>query len=431
MQIGSLFIKIGIKGGKESVATMGQLKNTTLATKAAVVAAVVAFAKMSQEARKLAMNLDIFEKTTGLSGGTLQKMSYQAAAAGVNLSDLDSTLQTIQQRMIDISLGQGDIAPFQLWGIGLDKDPTKVLDQIAEKINVLQKKSPAMAAKMARDFGLSNSMLYYMLNKQTEQIDGQYLLKRKDKEMLVALNREWYKLLWYVKQISVRSQGFLSYVALPIVKALVRIVKSVGEIVISFGEAVKYSKGLQKTLAVIGLLVAAILAWCFPITAAIIGIALVLEDVYGYFTGKDSITGRMIEWIKSGQIIKDIFMTIAEILRTISNMLFGRKFTRAVSRLLNIVPSMAQEAINGQANKEGGQGIPGLSGVRAFKPFQFIPNVADFAKPNIVGGRSLNVTQNITAQFEQRSAAEDGERVGELTNQCSWAAYQKAGLAHP
>ena len=430
MQIGSLFVKIGIKGGKESVATMGQLKETTLATKAAVVAAVVAFAKMSQEARKLAMNLDIFEKTTGLSGSTLQKMSYQAAAAGVNLSDLDSTLQGIQQRIADISLGQGDIAPFQMWGIGLDKNPTRVLDQIAEKIRVIQQKSPAMAAKMARDFGLSNSMLYYLLNQQTEQLDKQYLLKGKDKEALVALNREWYKLLWYVKQIAIRSQGFLAHVALPIVKAFVRIVKSVGEIVIAFGEAVQHSKGLQKTLTIIALLVAAILAWCFPITAAIIGIALVLEDVYGYFTGKDSITGRMIEWIKSGKILKDIFLTIVEILRTISNIIFGRKFTKTVSGLINTVGGIiAPDSVKDTA----GNGVKkGIKGINLFNPLQILPNLTDFAKPNIAGdSRSLNVTQNITAQFEQRSAAEDGERVGELTNQCSWAAYQKAGMAHP
>ena len=156
MQIGELFVKIGIKGGKESVATMSQLKATTLATKAAVIGAVVAFAKMSQEARKLAMELDVFEKTTGLSGDSLQKLSYRASAAGVSLDSLDGTLQSIQQRVTDISLGQGDIYPFQMWGIGLNRDPIKVLDQIAAKLGKTKKHSWNLTGSGTNSYGMSN-----------------------------------------------------------------------------------------------------------------------------------------------------------------------------------------------------------------------------------------------------------------------------------
>jgi hypothetical protein len=432
MQIGELFVKIGIKGGKESVATMTQLKATTLATKAALIGAVVAFAKMSQEARKLAMQLDVFEKTTGLSGDSLQKLSYRAAAAGVSLDGLDGTLQSIQQRVTDISLGQGDIYPFQMWGIGLNRDPIKVLDQIAAKLKVLQKQSPAMAAKMASDFGLSNSMVYMLLTEQTEELNKQFILKGKDKEALVQLNREWYKLLWYVKQIAIRSQGFLSHIALPIVKACVSIVKSFGEMLITASELVRNFKWLKSALVVIGLVIAAAAAYFFPITAALIAIALIVEDIYGYMTGKDSITGRMIEWIKSGQIIKDIFMTIAETIRTISDLLFGSKFTQAVADLLHgvsesIFPDLEKNM------KEASRGKSKTAKDYMFKPFGSMPSMFDFAKPNIAGNKGgVNIVQHNTAEFVARSAAEDGEAAGEMFGKCAWsnAGMQNPELAH-
>lgn len=433
MQIGELFVKIGIKGGKESVATMTQLKATTLATKAAVIGAVVAFAKMSQEARKLAMQLDVFEKTTGLSGDSLQKLSYRAAAAGVSLDGLDGTLQSIQQRVTDISLGQGDIYPFQMWGIGLNRDPIKVLDQIAEKLKVLQRESPAMAAKMASDFGLSNSMVYALLNEQTEELNKQFLLKGKDKEALVELNREWYKLLWYVKQIAIRLQGTFAHVALPIVKACVSIVKSFGEMLISITDIVQETKWLQKTLAIIGLMIVAAAAYFFPITAALIAIALIVEDVYGYMTGKDSITGRMIEWLKSGEALKDVFVAIKELILFILDKMPMIKIPTEIGKGIS---KGLKEVATGSLPEQG-KGPLGVAGKNSlfpiFNPLGNMPNMFDFAKPNIAGNKGgVNIVQHNTAEFVARSAAEDGEAAGEMFGKCAWsnAALQKPELAH-
>lgn len=425
MNIGELAVKIGIIGGKESVATMNQLQTTTLATKAAVIGAVVAFAKMSQEARKLAMNLEIFEKTTGVSGDALQKISYQAAAAGVNLDDVAGTLQSIQQMTTDIALGQGNIEPFQMWGIGVDKDPTKVFSQISSKLKELQQTSPALASKMASDFGLSNKMLYLILEGQTEELEEQYLLRSRDKESLVALNKQWYKLLWYVKQIGIRTQGFLAHVALPILKAITNIVKFVGDIVIGFGELVSRSLVLRDILVIISALVLTILAWCFPITAAIIGIALALEDVYGYFSGKDSITGRMIEWIKSGQILKDIFMTIAEIIRSVSKMIFGNKFTKKAFDF------MAGKDENGNAKPTGL--FQKLSSFDLSKPgLGILPNLFDFAKPALASGGNFNITQHNVANFVSSGSVTDDAQAAGAYNKSSAisdAEMQEAELA--
>lgn len=413
MRIGSLDIKINIKGGKESIATMEQLKATTLKTKVAMIAAVVALAKMSQEARRLAMNLEVFETATGITGDALQKMSFRAAAAGVSLDNYGDTLQRIQQMTMAIARGEGDVSPFAINQIGISKDPIKVLDQIQARLKQFHATDPARAAQLAQDFGLSNEMMYALLKGQTEEIESQWLLKAKDKDALVTLNKEWYKLWWYVKQIGIRLQGFLAHVAIPIVKACIQIVKAVGEIAIAVGEWVQKSKWVKYVLGLIAAGVVALLAYIWPIPAAIALIAVALEDVYGYFTGKDSITGRMLEWITSGQILKDIFMTIAEIIRSISKALFGANFTKKAANFLT-------------------------GGGKAWNIFDFNPlsigkDLAGIAKPALASGfGGLNITQHNTANFvSSGNLTQDGEAAGAMFNESavSDATLQQSDIA--
>lgn len=394
--IDDLTVRINMKGGKESVFTMKQLKTTTLAAKTAALAAVVAFAKMSQEARKLAMNMDVFEKTTGLSSKVLERMSFKAASAGISLDNYGDTLQRIQQMTMDIARGQGNIAPFQLHGIGVSKDPIKVMDQISRKLKALQG-DPARAAQLAQDFGLSNEMMYALMQGQTEELEEQWLLKAKDKEALVQLNREWYKLWWYAKQIGIRSQGFLAHVALPLVKAAVQIVKTVGDISFAVADWYEKTRWIKDFMVAIGIGAVALLAYLWPLPTAVALLALALEDVYGYFTGKDSLLGRFIEWVKQGELLKDIFLTIGEIIRTISTSLFGRAFTKKASDwLLN-------------RNEDGT--FKDNTAALAMLP----QSISDFAKPVLQGAGGISLVQNNNVNLlSTGDASEDGIAAGNV-----------------
>lgn len=431
MKIGELFVKIGIKGGKESISKMKGLMKTTLATKAAMLGTVVALAKMSQEARRFAMNMEVFQANTGLSGQMLQKMSYQAAQAGVSLDNLGATLQHIQKMSTQIAFGEGNIKPFQMLGIDPHQDPVKILNQIGQAIRKYQNE-PAKIREIVDGFGISNELYYMLLQSQTEELEEQFLLKQKDQQTLVKLNKEWYKLWWYVKQISIKLQGFLAHIALPIVKAVLRIVKYFGKILIAVTDAVEASTALQKALAIIAILAAVIFAWFSPLTALFIGIALVLEDIYGYFTGKDSITGRLIEWIKSGEIIKAIFMTIGDIIRSISNMIFGNKFTKPISNLLGIASGVS--GIGKQPNADAqvaGSGV--LSKLNPFSRFaDFTSNIPGFLKPRLpgVGNTTINQHNELTMQ-SSGDAVKDAQAAGAYNSESlSDAVYQSQELAY-
>ena len=414
MKIGELSVDIKVKGGTQSVATMKQLQTTALAAKAAVIGLVVGFAKMSQEARKFAMNMAVFEANTGLSAQNLQKMSFMAAQAGVSLDDLSGTLQNLQSMSKEIALGGGNLRPFFMLGINPHQDPVKILNQIGAAIR-RNEKNPAMLRHIVEELGISNELYYALLQGQTEELEEQYVLKKEDQEALVKLNKEWYKLWWYVKQIGIRSQGFLAHVALPILKAVTSIVKFVGELVIGYGEIARESVDFQKSLTIIAMLIAAIAAYMFPFTAGLIAVALICEDIYGYFTGKDSITGRMLEWIKSGQILKDVFMTIAEILRGISKFFFGAKTTKKIFDFLE------------NKDESGAAKTPWFS-----KGGSLMPDLLDLANPLAGIMKGFNLTQNNNAYFVSRGAQEDAETAGAFVRESavSDAAMQSPELAN-
>ena len=119
-----------------------------------------------------------------------------------------------------------------------------------------------------------------------------------------------------------------------------------------------------------------------------------IVDGYGYFNGKDSITGRMAEWISSGQILKDVFMTIAEILRSISKFFFGAKTTK------KIFDFMEGKDENG-VKKAGGGWSVGQA-------------LQDLGNTSMMGIPGINLTQDNTANFLARNAQKDGEAAGEF-----------------
>lgn len=314
MNIAELVATITIKGGKASIQTMKSLLNVTTGTKIGLMAAVAAFAKFSAEARKAAMELDMYQLATGLSGEKLQKLSYRAAQAGVSLSELAGTLQSIQQMTTEIALGDGNIAPFQRWGIGVSNDPTKVLDQVTKKLQALQKSDPARAAQIARDFGISNEMYYSLLIGETEEMEKQFVLTEKEQKDLVKLNKEWNKVWFYIKQITLKLRGMGAVFQTEIVQDILQFVKHVGEMLQYFTDLTKTSETFRKVLAGISLVIAGILAYMFPWTAAFVAIAVAVEDIFAFFKGDgETVTGQIVSWVQSSEKLMAVWEGIKSV----------------------------------------------------------------------------------------------------------------------
>ena len=223
MKIAELFAVISLKGGKETVATMKGLLDTTVATKVALLGAVTALYKMSDVARQAAMDLDIYQNNTGLSGEQLQELSYKAAQAGVSMKELGGTIQRLQQMSTDVLMGKGMPEPFMWLQLDPKQSPIAQLDKIGVKLRELSQTEPALAKNIANQLGLSDNVYYSLLNNANDEMNKQFLLTMKEQKALVALNKEWNKVWFYIKQITIKLQGIGAALQTRFVKILLNI----------------------------------------------------------------------------------------------------------------------------------------------------------------------------------------------------------------
>ena len=320
--LAELFVVLGLKGGKETVSTMKGLLDVTVATKSAFLQNLEVLYKWSEAAREAAMNLEIYQTNTGLSGEQLQRLSYKAAQAGVSINELGGQIQKIQQMSKDIELGQGDAKPFQLMEIDPRQNPIDILDELGEKLRSLYQYDPARAKQMANMFGLSDTMFYSVLDESNEQMNEQFLLTQKEQKALVQLNKEWNKVWFYIKQIGIKLQGMGAVFQSGFVRVLLNAVQGIGELLTRLMDVINANEDLKNLLLVIGGILSAVFApWLLQLAA----IGLILEDIFIYFQGGDSVTGQIIEWINQSERFRLVWAGIKTVFEGFRALLMGLK----------------------------------------------------------------------------------------------------------
>lgn len=310
MTIAELVAKISLKGGDKAVAQMQGLMKSTIATKAALLGAVAALYKMSDAARQSAMFMDMYQLNTGLSTEQLQKMSYQAAAAGVSMQELGGTIQKLQQMNANARLGYGWDPILTRFGVTPGQDPVTQLNQISNALKRLGASNPAEAHALASKVGLSDSMYYALMKMGTEQMNKQLILTQKEQQALVKLNIQWNKVWFYLKQVTVKIQALGAAFQTRVVKVLTRAIQGFYELFLRIYNTVTASEKLKTEIKAIGVALTAAFA---PELLLLSAVALVLEDIFTYFEGGQSVTGRIIEWCKQSEEFKDMWESIGDI----------------------------------------------------------------------------------------------------------------------
>ena len=363
MTIAELVAKISLKGGKESVGTMQGLLKSTLATKVALVAAATALYKFTEAARQQAMMFDMYQVNTGLSAEQLQKLGFNAAKAGVSMRELGGTIQRIQQMQTDFLLGKGNNSAFQWLGLDARKDPVAQLDEIGRKLrSIYNSGNAALAKNFAGQLGISDTVYYAMITGTTDELAQQFVITQKEREALVKLNAEWNKLWFYIKQISVKFFALTAGIQTRFLRAVTYILERVMKLFEWIAQMSRESKAFKNTLIAIGVVVAGVLAYFAPWIAVLTAIGLILDDIFGYFQGEDSVTGAIVNWLKSSEtlqgiwkVIKTIFETIRDVIKEIvafSQTDFGKS-------LKDTAKSAAKAAFN-----PVGAAIEGIGAVR-------------------------------------------------------------------
>ena len=307
MKIAELFAEITLKGGKETITSLKGILTNTTAVKAGLVAATAALYKMSDVARKTAMEMDVYQLNTGLSTIQLQKLSFQAAQAGVSMSELGGAIEHLQQINANARLGRGYPGVFTQLGLTPGQDPVQQLNVIGRKLRELRSYNPDIAKNYADQLGLSDKIYYTLLKGGNEQLNQQFILTNKEQQALVSLNKQWNQFWYYIKQIGIKLSGITAVLQTRFVKMMTNALQLVGEVLVKLFKIIDAHKSLKYLIAAVGMLV----AWYFaPWFVVLSGIALILDDIMGYFDGRDSITGRLVNWAKKSKSFQDALTAV-------------------------------------------------------------------------------------------------------------------------
>lgn len=452
MKIAELFAEITLKGGKTAISDLKGIMSSTIAVKAALIGATTALYKMSEVARQSAVFMDMYSVNTGLSSEQLQKLSFQASQAGVSMQELGGAIQKLQQANANARLGYGWDPVLTRFGLHPGQDPVTQLNKIGEAIRRLHTTNPAEAKALASRAGISDSMYYAMMRGTTEQMNKQLILTDKEKSALVKLNQQWNKFWFYIKQITIKIQALGAGFQSKFVRVLTRAVQGFYELYRRIVDVITASDKLKYLVIALGVA----LAYAFTPELLILGgIAVLLEDIFTYFEGGDSITGEIAEWCKQSEEfmviwegIKTVFELVWEAVklsiegwRTLFEVLndagvfkaildgISEVFAKIVQTIIGLTQNpvvqwaLKRAGIDEKVNDIANRYIANTEGID-------YSALATPASSVTNGGNNYNNDTKITAYFQSSGdAGQDGRTLGEFQRGVQQAAGQSNSLS--
>lgn len=281
MKIGELFVQLGIKADTAKLVQFTEGLGGTVLKAAALVTALagvsLAFKDVLQDAMNTSMALQQFEAQTGMSGQQLQRWQMMAERSGTSADAVTSSVEALQRAMTEIRLGGGNVKPFQMLGIDVNQSPFAALEQVRSRIKGMDR---GMANNLVSQLGINPEMirLLTMTNAQLRAMNGDDLIISDRNRKKFAETK--------VELIKLRQE--LTYFAQNFIASLIPTGKEFTAIILQWKDALK----------ALGVVAIAVAAAFMPITAAIIGLILILQDLDTYTRGGDSVFGSLIDPIK-------------------------------------------------------------------------------------------------------------------------------------
>ena len=328
--IGELFIELGVVGNPEEVKAFNKkikevaknfdvtvksaiksnsaikrfengLKNLQAALKATAI--VQTINKVNQltnalvESNQAMLNLT---RTSDLSLKTFQKWDSIGRMFGIR--NAAQQLEGLNKRLFELRLTGEGARGFQIAGINpIGQDAEGVLEQLRERVKGL---SDTSASWLLEQMGLDPQMLNLlrMEREEFEKLNAElkkYRLtpeqRRSIQQMNIYLEVSKQK-LQYLKDRAILAimpawNKFMESLA-RVTEGLVRFVKWVSDLI-------SQSPRLQIALKGIAAALGVLLAIINPLWAALIALYLIVDDIMGYFQGKDSLIGVFINGIEA------------------------------------------------------------------------------------------------------------------------------------
>lgn len=325
MTVAELFAHIGVKADTGKVQgfdkAMRNVKVGMVAATAAATGVSLAIRKIADDAVKAAVEFKQFETETGASAQTLQRWQSVAEQTNQSASDVTNAIKAIADNQQKIRLGQGNISAYQLLGIDpTDKDPFEILEEVREGIDGL---APAMQKHVASQLGISAGLLQ-TLNLSEEQFDlmanRAFIISPLAIDTLTKLKTEMdlgTRAIGYIKaqiavglapEITKLRKKFTDFIkvhekgivegfkkAFTVVKAYVSAIMST---ISAINRIVTATIGWKAAIGLVVVAVAAmnkalLLSPIGIITASILLLIAIIDDLYRYSQGRPSLLGEL------------------------------------------------------------------------------------------------------------------------------------------
>lgn len=193
-KMGELFVDFGVKGLGNLLKGLNGVQAQFLLTKTAAQQAIKPLVSMSKDAAGNVTQFNKINAVTGLTVKQLQDLKTWSDLNNVSFGELINQLKTMQQNILDIRLGRGDVSGYQMLGIDpstLDyREPLKAFAKIRERV---QQVDSAVGALALRQLGFSEELLY-AFKQQNNEIDKRLFLNDKEVAALEKQQKAWNKL---------------------------------------------------------------------------------------------------------------------------------------------------------------------------------------------------------------------------------------------
>jgi hypothetical protein len=322
--IADIFARIGLKADTAQGKTfLDQLKHITIGLGIATISATAFIGiikSIANESINTALSLKKFHQETGASTDQLQR--WQAVADETNNSGqaVAESIQAIVDNQQKIKLGQGNIGGYQLLGINPNQDPFKIMEDLRTKTVGL---SQAMKKNVMSQIGVSKDLIA-VLDLTNEQFDDMsrnaFIIPSSTINMIDRARASMKQVDGAIKYLKAEITSALTPSIIKVNKAilewirnnkdgLIKTIKSIFDIIVKISGAIvnttsminriiKETIGFKDALYLVILAItilnrALIFSPIGLITMGVIALIAVLDDLYVYSQGGDSLFGEL------------------------------------------------------------------------------------------------------------------------------------------
>lgn len=283
-QIASLFALLGFQIDDKNL----------LKFKLGMVAAVGAVAKFAADVVRATIDLDNFNKTTGISIDLVRDWQIIAEQSNVSADSITSAFESIAKMKGDLMAGKNIGSAWAMLGITGNEDPEYIFNKVLEELGKIEDIN--LRNTRIADLGF-DPQLVNLIGKTRESLDGMFKdlrLTEKERKNLLEVKKSFTDLRL---MLSMLKEKFVA-LFFPI-KMFIDLATRIYMIIY---KVVDKTIGWEKAVRWLGIVFAGLLAIFAPVTFALTALALAIEDVWGYFHGKDSYTKDFINWFKEADL---------------------------------------------------------------------------------------------------------------------------------